>query len=80
MTAWKTTPPPPDDMYEYQRTRNFVNLHYAYKSSVKLYNHGNDSSDYDSSDGKDAYNYYHYDCEDQVGDYEDEVMSNGLIL
>ena len=76
-------------MYAYQRTSNFVNMHsYAYKSSIhkELYNHGNDSSDYDSSDNEDAHNYYHQDCEDQVGDYEDEVgklsspMSNGLIL
>ena len=39
MPAWETTSPwnttpPPEDMYELQRTSNFVNMHYAYKSSV----------------------------------------------
>ena len=44
-------------------------MHYAYKSSVnkEIYNHGNDSSDYDSSDDEDAHNCYQYDCKDQVG-------------
>ena len=75
-------------MYEHQHTSNFANMHYTYKSSVnkELYNHGNDSSDYDSSDDEGAHNYCHYDCKDQVGGHKDEVgkllssVSNGLIL
>ena len=65
-----------DDMYEYQCASNFVNMHYAYKSSINegLCNYGNNSSDYDSDDNdEDTYNYYYYDCEDEVADYEDEV-------
>ena len=45
-----TMPPlqaaPPDDMYEYECASSFVNMHYAYKSSIdkELYGYGNDSS------------------------------------
>ena len=59
---WQTTTAPPDNMYEYQRASNLVNMHYAYKSSINK-EYANDTSDYGSDE---IYPYNYFECKDEA--------------
>ena len=59
---------PPDDMYEYQRNSNLVNMHYASKSSIneELYQLDNDSSHYSEYDSDEIDPYNYFECENEA--------------